>query len=171
MDSSLWTIKHVFNGHVRETDWAPKCLKCSKSETQGSLHFWPWSLHRHNQTAFFSTLERLSNDLILVFVVSHTGEHVCHWLPHHALVLFMPNLNPLLPLLLAEFVLVKNSENKRRETCLVTLKGDVFLIFQTKTMLKLVLPLREQMFIVQIAWCVDFLVVVSILGLHCIGGQ
>lgn len=36
---------------------------------------------------------------------------------------------------------------------------------------KTVLPLREQLFTRQIAWCVDFLVVVSILGLHCVGGQ
>lgn len=36
---------------------------------------------------------------------------------------------------------------------------------------KPVLPLREQLFTGQIAWGVHFLVVVSILGLHGVGGQ
>lgn len=31
-------------------------------------------------------------------------------LPHHALVFFMPHLNPLLPLVLVEFVLVQDSD-------------------------------------------------------------
>ena len=38
-------------------------------------------------------------------------------------------------------------------------------------MVKLRLPLREQVFTVQIACCMDFLVVVGELGLHCVGGQ
>lgn len=37
--------------------------------------------------------------------------------------------------------------------------------------MKPVLPLREQLFAGQIAWGVDFLVVVAILGLHCVGGK
>lgn len=37
---------------------------------------------------------------------------VCQ-LPHHALVFLVPHLNPLLPLVLVEFVLVQNSEDRR----------------------------------------------------------
>lgn len=37
--------------------------------------------------------------------------------------------------------------------------------------MKPILPLREQLFAGQIAWGVDFLVVVAILGLHCVGGK
>ena len=36
---------------------------------------------------------------------------------------------------------------------------------------KPVLPLREQLFAGQIAWGVDFLVVVAVLGLHRVGGK
>lgn len=39
--------------------------------------------------------------------------NACQRLPHHALVFFVPHLNPLLPLVLVEFVLVQNSDNTR----------------------------------------------------------
>lgn len=37
--------------------------------------------------------------------------------------------------------------------------------------IKPALPLRKQVFAAQIAWFVDFLIVVGILGLHRVGGQ
>lgn len=85
--------------------------------------------------------------------------------PHQALVLFMPNLDPLLPLLLAEFVLIEDSENTSDSVRNLSGWRVVELVART------VLPLWEQIFVVQVAWCVDFFVIVGVLGLHCIGGQ
>lgn len=56
-----------------------------------------------------------------VFVERANGQRCfsfsCQWLPHHALVFFVPHLNPLLPLVLVEFVLVQNSESMRHHQC------------------------------------------------------
>lgn len=189
-----------------------KCLSFDSKALGNVYSAWPWSLYRQILYRYHTTLSskcvtpgicQMSNSLVLLCCVSHVKEtlniekarcfsptvifvcactDVCHWLPYHALVLFVPNLNPLLPLLFAEFVLVKNSENIRHESfrnhagkrvITLRLKGDDIndINCETKIMLKLVLPLREQIFVVQIAWCVDFFVIVCILGLHCIGGQ
>lgn len=59
--------------------------------------------------------EEVGKDVFLMFVCVHAyaSAHVCQWLPHHALVFFVPHLNPLLPLVLVEFVLVQNSGDRR----------------------------------------------------------
>lgn len=94
------------------------------------------------------------------------------WSPHHALVFFVPHLNPLLPLVLVELVLVQNSVNNRH----LSVRGHWWHVSDIRVQSEIlkkkrVLPLREQLFTGQIAWCVAFLIVVTILGLDCIGGQ
>lgn len=83
----------------------------------------------------------------------------------------MPHLNPLLPLVLVEFVLVQNPDITHirvSESCAQT---DVDLNSSSVCVIRAVSPLREQLLTGQIAWCVHFLVVITILGLHRIGGQ
>lgn len=50
---------------------------------------------------------------------------VLNLLPHHALVFFMPHLNPLLPLVLVEFVLVQNSKIIQIKVCKACTETDV----------------------------------------------
>lgn len=85
--------------------------------------------------------------------------------PNHALVLFMPHLNPFLPLLLVKFVLIQNSEKTKRRS----VNTEIFLFWESFQ--KLALPLRQQLLSVQIARRVDFFVVVSELSLHSVRGE